>query len=158
MKKIELQEIKGFYFGHADNKKALTGCTVILTKDGAVAGVDVRGGSPGTRETDVLRSENMVNEVHGVFLSGGSAFGLDVGGGVMDYLEKNDIGFDVQVAKVPIVPGAILFDLYPGDPSVRPDKRMGVEACKNAFNHKAFLEGSVGAGTGAAVGKSMGCE
>src|SRR5699024_10673117 len=158
MKKITIQEIKGFFFGHADNKKALTGCTVILTKNGAVAGVDVRGGSPGTRETDVLKAENMVDEVHGVFLSGGSAFGLDVGGGVMDYLEQKDIGFDVRVTKVPIVPGAILFDLYPGDPSIRPDKQMGIEACRNAFNKTEFLEGSVGAGTGATVGKAMGYE
>src|SRR5699024_5231798 len=98
----------------------------------------------------------MVDEVHGVFLSGGSAFGLDVGGGVMDYLEQKDIGFDVRVTKVPIVPGAILFDLYPGDPSIRPDKQMGIEACRNAFNKTEFLEGSVGGGTRGTVGKRLG--
>ncbi|WP_099158293.1 P1 family peptidase [Virgibacillus ndiopensis] len=156
MKKINITEIKGFSFGHAHDVKAFTGCTVILCKDGAVAGVDVRGGSPGTRETDVLNPINMVEEVHGIFLSGGSAYGLDVGGGVIKFLEEYGIGFDVQVTKVPIVSGAILFDLYPGDPFIRPDKAMGYTACQNAFNNNSFKEGSVGAGTGATVGKCLG--
>lgn len=158
MKNITIQEMKGFLFGNAGNKEALTGCTVILSENGAVAGVDVRGGSPGTRETDVLNPENLVNKVHGVFLSGGSAFGLDVGGGVMKFLEEKGIGFDVQVTKVPIVPGAILFDLYPGDPFVRPDRAMGYEACVNAFGNETFHQGSVGAGLGATVGKCLGYE
>src|SRR5699024_252875 len=118
MKNISINEINGFRFGNADNQEALTGCTVIICEKGGVGGVDVRGGSPGTRETDVLNSENMVDKVHGVFLSGGSAFGLDVGSGMMEYLEEQHIGFDVQVTKVPIVTGAILFDLYPGDPYI----------------------------------------
>ncbi|MEN1969418.1 P1 family peptidase [Lentibacillus sp. N15] len=158
MKNISIEEIKGFHFGHTHNSEALTGCTVIICECGAVAGVDVRGGSPGTRETDVLKPENLVDEVHGVFLSGGSAFGLDVGGGMMAFLEEHDIGFDVQVARVPIVVGAILFDLYPGDPLVRPDKQMGYAACESAFKKEVFTEGSVGAGIGATVGKCCGYE
>lgn len=158
MKNISINEINGFRFGNADNKQALTGCTVIICEKGGVGGVDVRGGSPGTRETDVLNSENMVDKVHGVFLAGGSAYGLDVGGGMMEYLEEQQIGFDVQVAKVPIVTGAILFDLYPGDPYTRPDKQMGYTACENAFNNDFFTEGSSGAGIGATVGKCAGYE
>ncbi|WP_188453922.1 P1 family peptidase [Virgibacillus oceani] len=158
MKKINITEINGFYFGHAHDVDALTGCTVIISKDGAIAGVDVRGGSPGTRETDVLNPVNLVEEVHAVFLSGGSAFGLDVGGGIMKYLEEQGIGFDVQVTKVPIVSGTILFDLFPGDSFTRPDKKMGYTACQNAFNNCPFIEGSVGAGIGATVGKGLGYE
>lgn len=156
MKTISVHEIKGFRYGHAHNEKALTGCTAVICENGAVGGVDVRGGSPGTRETDVLNPENMVDKVHSVFLSGGSAFGLDVGSGIMSYLEQQNIGFDVQLTSVPIVTGAILFDLYPGDPSIRPDRQMGYNACDNAFNKKDFSSGSVGAGIGATVGKCAG--
>ncbi|ASN05570.1 P1 family peptidase [Virgibacillus necropolis] len=156
MKEIRLQEIKGFRFGHAQNDDALTGCSVIICEKGAIGGVEVRGGAPGTRETDALHPENLVEEVHGIFLSGGSAFGLDVGSGMMQLLEEKSIGFDVQVTKVPIVAGAILFDLYPGDPVVRPDSKMGYEACTQAYLDKTFSQGSVGAGTGATVGKCLG--
>lgn len=156
MKKICIQKIKGFQFGHAQNRDALTGCSVIICEKGAIGGVEVRGGSPGTRETDALHAENLVEEVHGIFLSGGSAFGLDVGSGMMRFLEEKDIGFDVQVTRVPIVSGAILFDLYPGDPTVRPDSQMGYDACTHAFSDEIFQQGSVGAGTGATVGKCLG--
>ncbi|WP_404452777.1 P1 family peptidase [Virgibacillus necropolis] len=156
MKEIHIQELEGFRFGHAQNDHALTGCSVIICENGAVGGVEVRGGAPGTRETDALKSDNLVEEVHGIFLSGGSAFGLDVGTGMMQFLEGKSIGFDVQVTKVPIVSGAILFDLYPGDPAIRPDLKMGYEACVNAYSNEPFRQGSVGAGTGAIVGKCLG--
>ncbi|MFZ3579327.1 P1 family peptidase [Virgibacillus sp. DJP39] len=158
MKEIKIQEVKGFCFGHAQNEDALTGCSVIICKNGAVGGVEVRGGAPGTRETDALHSENLIEEVHGVFLSGGSAFGLDVGTGVMRFLEEHNIGFDVQVANVPIVSGAILFDLYPGDPTIRPNSEMGYDACIQAFSEEHFEQGSIGVGVGATVGKCLGNE
>lgn len=156
MKEIHIQELEGFKFGHAQNDTALTGCSVIISENGAIGGVEVRGGSPGTRETDALQPENLVEEVHGIFLSGGSAFGLDVGTGMMKFLEEKNIGFDVQVAKVPIVSGAILFDLYPGDPTIRPDSQMGFDACLHAYSGELFQQGSIGAGMGASVGKCLG--
>jgi L-aminopeptidase/D-esterase-like protein len=118
--------------------------------------VDVRGGAPGTRETDLLDPVNMVEKVHAIFLAGGSAFGLDSAGGVMKYLEENGIGFDAGVTKVPIVSGAVLFDLTCKDYKIRPDKEMGYEACLNAGNF--IEEGSIGAGTGATVGKVFGMD
>lgn len=156
MKEIGINELTAFGFGHATNEKAATGCSVILAEKGAVCGVDVRGGAPGTRETDLLRSENLVERVHSVFLSGGSAYGLDVGTGVMKALEEESIGFDVGVAKVPIVPGAILFDLAIGQANMRPNAEMGYQACQQAFLHKPFSSGNIGAGTGATVGKVKG--
>ncbi|WP_163526168.1 P1 family peptidase [Halobacillus ihumii] len=156
MNEIPITSIDGFAFGHADNKEAATGCTVVVCENGAKAGVAVRGGSPGTRETDALNPENFVEQVHGVFLAGGSAFGLEAGSGVMNELERKGIGFDVQVTKVPIVPGAILFDLMVGDEKVRPDNDMGQQATRNAFLNVPFLKGNVGAGTGASVGKLLG--
>lgn len=154
---ITINEIESFKIGHAQNEQAATGCTVIISENGAVAGVDVRGGSPGTRETDLLKSENLVDQVHAVFLSGGSAYGLDVGTGVMRYLEEREIGFDVQVAKVPIVPGAILFDLAIGEAHIRPDAAMGYQACRNSENTSHdLLQGNSGAGMGATVGKCLG--
>ncbi|HHV38056.1 MAG TPA: P1 family peptidase [Tepidimicrobium sp.] len=155
MKEIEFTDIDGIEVGNAQDFKAATGCTVILCKRGAVGGVDVKGGAPGTRETDLLRPENLVDKVHGVLLSGGSAFGLDAASGVMKYLEERDIGLDVQVAKVPIVCGAVLFDLTIGDPNIRPDFQMGYRACANATD-KECPSGNVGAGTGATVGKLLG--
>ncbi|GGM23398.1 peptidase [Paraliobacillus quinghaiensis] len=152
---IAIDHITPFKIGHAQNAEAATGCTVILSEKGAVTGVDVRGGSPGTRETDLLKSENLVDQVHATFLSGGSAYGLDVGTGVMNYLEEHNIGFDVQVARVPIVPGAILFDLAIGDPSIRPNARMGYQACLNTTN-AVKQQGNIGAGYGATVGKCLG--
>ena len=155
MQEIEIQTIKGFRFGNAHNLKAATGCTVILCEQGAVCGVDVRGGSPGTRDTDALHPVNNRTETHAVILSGGSSFGLDAAGGVMQFLEQRHIGRNVGVTVVPNVCSAILFDLKCGDPFVRPDAKMGYEACENAYG-AVFSEGSAGAGAGATIGKSRG--
>ncbi len=155
IKEIEFVEIDGIQVGHAQNLDAATGCTVILCETGATTGVDVRGGAPGTRETDLLDPVNLVSTVHGILLSGGSAFGLDAAGGVMSYLEERQIGFDVQVTRVPIVCGAVLFDLLVGDHRVRPDKDMGYQACLNAKNPDR-RQGCIGAGTGATLGKILG--
>jgi L-aminopeptidase/D-esterase-like protein len=145
-----------FRIGHATDLTGITGVSVVLCPPGgAVAGVDVRGGAPGTRETDLLRPDCMVERVHAVMLGGGSAFGLAAADGVMRWLEAHNIGFDVGVAKVPIVPAAILFDLPIGDPKVRPDAAMGFAACEAAAEVPP-AQGSVGAGTGACVGKLTG--
>ncbi len=157
MKEILVNEIEGIKIGNAQDFNALTGCTVIICEEGATAGVDVRGGSPGTRETDLLNPVNMVDKIHAVTLSGGSAFGLDASSGVMQYLEERNIGFDVSVTKVPIVCSAVLFDLIAGDYKIRPDKAMGYAACENAQMNQC-VEGNVGAGTGATVGKILGPE
>jgi len=130
---------------------------VILCEEGAVAGVDVRGSAPGTRETDPLRPMSLVGQAHAILLGGGSAFGLDAAGGVMRYLEERGYGFDVGVAKVPIVPAAILFDLSLGSSKVRPGPEEGYQACL-AASSGPVAEGSVGAGTGATVGKILGPE
>jgi L-aminopeptidase/D-esterase-like protein len=156
MKQIDFMDIEGLKIGHAQNLKAATGCTVVICENGATIGVDVRGGAPGTRETDLLDPVNLVEQAHAVLLTGGSAFGLDAAAGVMQCLEENEIGFDVQVTKVPIVCGAALFDLAIGDHKIRPDKKMGYEACINAVSSGECRQGSVGAGTGATVGKIMG--
>lgn len=157
MKKIKITDIKGIQIGQAEDKQAGTGCTVILCKKGVAAGVDVRGGGPATRETDVLHPINMVQQIHAVMLSGGSAFGLDAASGAMQYLEEQACGFDMKVAHIPIVCGASLFDLSVGDAKVRPDKEMGYAACLDSeYNH--VKEGNYGAGTGASVGKIMGFE
>lgn len=147
--------VKGIRVGHASDVDACTGCTVILCEAGAVGGVDVRGWASGTRELDPLGPHHLVDKVHGVLLAGGSAFGLEAAGGVMRYLEERDVGFDVGVTKVPIVPGAILFDLGIGDSHTRPDAAMGYRACEAAVE-EGIAEGSVGAGTGATVGKLFG--
>lgn len=148
-------DVPGIQVGHETNNIALTGCTVILCKDGAIGGVDQRGGAPGTRETDLLRPMHMVENIHAILLGGGSAFGLDAASGVMRYLEENEIGFNTGVARVPIVPAAILFDLGIGDPNVRPDAAMGYRASQNASVDPP-AEGNVGAGTGCTVGKILG--
>ncbi|HNB52953.1 MAG TPA: P1 family peptidase [Anaerolineales bacterium] len=150
-----LTDIPGIRVGHAHNLDALTGCTVILCEAGAVGGVDQRGGAPGTRETDLLRPMHMVEKVHAILLTGGSAFGLDAATGVMKYLEERGVGFDVGVARVPIVPAAVLFDLGVGRADIRPDAAMGYEACRNASTEPP-AQGNVGAGTGATVGKLLG--
>ncbi len=157
MKEIKFTDIDGIKVGHAQNLEAATGCTVIICEKGATAGVDVRGGSPGTRETDLLNPVNMVQQIHAVMLSGGSAFGLDAASGAMKYLEERNIGFDVQVTKVPIVCSAVLFDLVVGDYRVRPDLEMGYAACMNATNTEC-PNGTLGAGTGATVGKLLGLQ
>jgi L-aminopeptidase/D-esterase-like protein len=158
MKEIKFCDIDGIKLGHAENKEGGTGCSVVICEQGATGGVDVRGGAPGTRETDLLNPMEMVDKIHAVVLSGGSAFGLDASGGVMQYLEGNDIGFDVTVAKVPIVCQAVLFDLSFGDPKVRPDKEMGFKACLNSENYKDDINGNIGAGYGATVGKFLGTD
>ncbi len=150
-----LTDIEGIKVGHAQDMDALTGCTVVLTEKGAVGGVDQRGGAPGTRETDLLRPMHMVDKVHGILLTGGSAYGLDAATGVMKYLEEHGVGFNSGVVRVPIVPAAVLFDLGIGDPSIRPDAVMGYQACQNAVSGE-FAQGNVGAGTGASVGKILG--
>ncbi len=157
MKPIDFSLIDHFKVGHAQNLTAGTGCTVILCESGAVTGVDVRGGAPGTRETDLLNPVNLVPQAHAVLLTGGSAFGLDAAAGVMAFLEEKQVGFDVQVTHVPIVCGAALFDLTVGDHRVRPDKGMGYQACVNARSDES-AQGNAGAGTGASVGKIFGMD
>ena len=147
-----LTAIPGFRVGHGSNAEACTGCTVVLCPDQTVGGVDIRGSASGTREMDPLSPLHLVPYVHAVLLAGGSAFGLEAAGGVMRYLEEHGIGFDVGVTRVPIVPTAILFDLRLGDPLIRPDAAMAYEAC-DAASDQDVEEGSVGAGTGASVGK-----
>lgn len=154
---IDFSDIEGIRTGHAEDLHAATGCTVLIAEKGCTVGVDVRGGAPGTRETDLLDPVNLVDRAHAVFLAGGSAFGLDVGSGIMQYLEERSIGFDVQVTRVPIVCGAVLFDLTVGDHAVRPDRDMGYRACLHA-GERPCRQGCVGAGTGASVGKILGME
>ncbi len=150
-----LTAIEGITVGHATNTDARTGCTVILCPLGATAGVDVRGAAPGTRETEALRSGRLVQKAHAVLLTGGSAFGLDAAGGVVQYLEGRNVGFPAGPVRVPIVPAAVIFDLSVGDAKVRPDREMGYQACQNATDAPVEM-GAIGAGTGATVGKAPG--
>ena len=148
----DITNVHGIRVGHASSQTGRTGVTVVLCrKEGAVGGVSVRGAAPGTRETDLLRPGNLVEKVNAVVLAGGSAFGLDAAGGVMRYLEQMECGMDMGVARVPIVPAAVLYDLNVGDPHIRPDAAMGRSACMAA--DKKMTQGRVGAGTGATVGK-----
>jgi L-aminopeptidase/D-esterase-like protein len=150
-----LTDVPGLRVGHFTDTRRPTGCTVVVAEGGAVCGVDVRGGAPGTRETDLLDPVNSVQQIHAVLLSGGSAFGLDAATGVVRYLEEKGIGFAVGVGKVPIVPAAILFDLGLGDWKIRPDATAGYEAAR-AASPGPVAEGCVGAGAGATVGKMFG--
>ena len=150
-----ITDVAGIQVGHFTETRRPTGCTVILTPEGAVGGVDVRGAAPGTRETELLSPLNAVEKVHAVLLAGGSAFGLDAAGGVMRWLDERGIGVPVGPARVPIVPAAILFDLWVGDASIRPDAASGYAACEAASTEPP-AEGNVGAGTGATVGKLFG--
>jgi L-aminopeptidase/D-esterase-like protein len=152
-----ITDVSGIKVGHYTDKKAVTGCTVVLCEGGAVAGVDVSGSSPGTRETDLLRPGNLVEKVQAIVLSGGSAFGLDAAAGVMKYLEERGFGYETSAGKVPIVPAAIIFDLNIGDSVIRPGANEGYQACLAATDGKV-TEGCVGAGTGATVGKILGVE
>ena len=152
-----ITDVAGLTVGHFTHPARATGCTVVLCPDGAVAGVDVRGGAPGTRETDLLAPENLIERVHAVLLSGGSAFGLDAAGGVMRWLEERGHGYAVGNVRVPIVPAAVLFDLWHGDLSIRPDAAAGYAACEAASSAKP-AQGNVGAGAGAVVGKLFGIE
>ena len=150
-----ITDVAGIEVGHYTDSRRPTGCTVIITRDGAVAGVDVRGAAPGTRETDLLHPSNLVDRVHAILLAGGSAWGLDAASGVMQWLEENNIGLPVGFGLVPIVPAAVLFDLPVGDARIRPDAAAGYAACVAASAH-APDQGSVGAGAGALVGKIFG--
>jgi L-aminopeptidase/D-esterase-like protein len=150
-----ITDIAGLKVGHHTDTRRPTGCTVLLCEAGVSCGVDVRGAAPGTRETDLLAPGNLVDKVHALLLAGGSAFGLDAAGGVMRWLDENGHGFEVGPARVPIVPAAVLFDLWLGDPRVRPDAQAGFAACE-AASSQAPAQGSVGAGAGATVGKMFG--
>jgi L-aminopeptidase/D-esterase-like protein len=153
-----LTDVPGIRVGHATDAEAMTGCTVVLCPpEGAVGGVDQRGGAPGTRETDLLRPMHLVQRVHAVVLAGGSAFGLDAASGVVRWLEERGIGFDTRTARVPIVPAAILYDLDVGRADVRPDAAMGYAACATATGGPVS-EGRIGAGTGCTVGKVLGID
>ena len=152
-----ITDVSGVKVGHYTDKEAVTGCTVILCETGAVAGVDVSGSSPGTKETDVLRAGNLVDMVQAIVLSGGSAFGLEAATGVMRYLEERGFGYETSAGRVPIVPAAIIFDLNIGDSRIRPGANEGYQACLAATDIEV-TEGCVGAGTGATVGKSLGVE
>ncbi len=154
----EITDLDAFKIGNAQNTEAATGCTVILSLDGAVCGVDVRGGGPATRETDLLKPENMVEAIHAVVLSGGSAFGLAASTGVMEELEAHNIGFELLGMHVPIVCGACLFDLPVGISTIRPDAAMGKAAVQAALAEEPLEQGNIGAGTGCSVSKLRGME
>lgn len=148
-----LTAIDGIQVGHATDATARTGCTVILCPEGATAGIDVRGAAPGSRETEAIQPGRLIQKVHGILLTGGSAFGLDAAGGIVQYLEEKGVGFPAGPVRVPIVPAAVIFDLHVGDAKVRPDSKMGYQACVNATTEPVAM-GAVGAGTGATVGKA----
>ena len=150
-----ITDIAGLKVGHFTDTRRPTGCTVLLCEQGVVAGVDVRGAAPGTRETDLLDPTNVIEQVHALLLTGGSAFGLAAADGVMRWLEERGHGIVVGPSRVPIVPAAVLFDLWVGDPRIRPDSAAGYQAC-DAASASTPAQGSVGAGAGAAVGKLFG--
>ncbi len=152
-----IARVRGFQVGHAHDFENLTGCTIILCPPETVGSADVRGSAAGTRQMDALVGLHVVEEVQGVLIAGGSAFGLDAAGGVMDYLEERGRGFDVGITKVPIVPSAVIYDLAVGNSRVRPDKAMGYAACQ-AAQDRPQGDGSIGAGVGATVGKLLGVQ
>lgn len=152
-----ITDVTGIEVGHFTDTRRPTGCTVILAREGAVAGVDVRGAAPGTRETDLLSPTNLVDRVHAILLAGGSAWGLDAAAGVMRWLEEQGIGLSVGPGRIPIVPAAVLFDLYLGDTKIRPDAQSGYAACAAASRQRPE-EGNVGAGAGAVIGKIFGAD
>jgi L-aminopeptidase/D-esterase-like protein len=152
---ISFSAIPGLKVGHAQNLEAATGCTVVLATEGAICGVDQRGGAPGTRETDLLRPMHLVEKAHAILLTGGSAFGLAAADGVMRWLEEHQLGYDVGVTRVPIVPAAALFDLTIGRADIRPDAAMGYAACQAASSDQN-QRGTIGAGAGATVGSILG--
>ncbi len=152
-----ITDVPGIEVGHSTETRRPTGCTVVMAREGAVAGVDVRGAAPGTRETDVLHPSNLVEKIHAVVLSGGSAWGLDAATGAVRWLEEQGVGLDVGVARLPLVSAAVLFDLQVGDARIRPDAAAGYAACV-AAGRQPPAEGNVGAGTGASVGKLFGMQ
>ncbi|MGH6627506.1 MAG: P1 family peptidase [Burkholderiaceae bacterium] len=152
-----ITDVAGIEVGHFTDARRPTGCTVVLAREGAVGGVDVRGAAPGTRETDLLAPGNLVEKVHAVLLAGGSAWGLDAASGAVRWLEEQGVGFNVGVGLLPIVPAAVLFDLLVGDATIRPDAQAGYQACAAASRQRP-AEGNVGAGAGAAVGKIFGID
>lgn len=156
-KKVKMTEIEGIRIGQEQDRDAMTGCTVVLCEDGAVAGCDIRGSAPGTRETELLRPGFLINEIHGILLTGGSAFGLDAAGGVQRFLEARTKGYDARGIRVPIVPAAVIFDLREGSATRRPDAEMAFAACENS-KKDILICGLAGAGTGATVGKIAGHE
>lgn len=152
-----ITDVAGIEVGHFTDTRRPTGCSVVIARDGAVAGVDVRGAAPGTRETDLLEPTHLVDRVHAIVLSGGSAWGLDAATGAVRWLEEQGVGFDVGVARLPLVPAAVLFDLMVGDAKVRPDAAAGYRACELASTEPP-AQGNVGAGAGACVGKVFGMQ
>ena len=150
-----ITDVVGIKVGHSQSEEGMTGCTVIICEDGVTGGVDVRGSAPGTRETDLFKAEKMIEKVHAIVLSGGSAFGLDAASGVMKFLEDQKVGFDVGVTYVPIVASAVIFDLNIGDYKIRPDFNMGYDAALHA-NENEDRQGNIGCGMGASVGKIFG--
>ena len=158
MERISIGSLSEFLIGQAEDTDAMTGCTAIIAPSGAVCGIDVRGGSPGTRDTAALDPLCNRQLVHAVLLSGGSSFGLDAAGGLMSFLEEKKIGRDVGVTVVPNVCSAILFDLKCGSHMKRPDAAMGRKAGENAFLRLPFQSGNHGAGTGATIGKTNGLQ
>ena len=158
MKEIPVTDIGPVRIGQVENKGAGTGCTVFVCEDGMRAGLDVRGGGPASRESQLLSPLAAAQVIHGIVLAGGSAFGLDAAGGVMKCLEERNIGYDVGVTKVPLVAQSDLFDLMVGDPNVRPDFKMGYEAARIALDRPNYRDGNYGAGCGCTVGKTAGME
>ena len=153
-----ITDVDGIEVGHDTDPRRPTGCSVVIARDGAVGGVDVRGAAPGTRETDLLEPSNLVDKVHAVVLAGGSAWGLDAASGAARWLEEHGVGLAIPgVGRLPLVPAAVLFDLLVGDPQIRPDAEAGYRACAAASARRP-AEGNVGAGTGAAVGKIFGMQ
>jgi L-aminopeptidase/D-esterase-like protein len=157
MDRSAITDVAGIEVGHFTDPRRPTGCTVVIAREGAIAGVDVRGAAPGTRETDQLAPTNLVDRVHGILLAGGSAWGLDAATGVVRWLEEQGVGFPVGPVLLPIVPGAVLFDLLVGDATIRPDAAAGYGACESA-SASAPAAGNVGGGAGAVVGKIFGIE
>ena len=152
-----ITDVAGIEVGHFTDPRRPTGCSVVIAREGAVAGVDVRGAAPGTRETDLLAPGNLVEQVHAIMLAGGSAWGLEAATGAVRWLEEHGVGLDVGVGRLPLVPAAVLFDLHVGDMKVRPDAAAGYAAC-NAATREPPAEGNVGAGAGAVVGKMFGLQ
>ncbi|NMM77484.1 peptidase S58 [Acidovorax sp. SRB_14] len=152
-----ITDVDGIEVGHHTDARRPTGCSVVIAREGAVAGVDVRGAAPGTRETDLLAPGNLVSSVHAIMLAGGSAWGLDAATGAMRWLEEQGVGLDVGVGRLPLVPAAVLFDLHVGDMTIRPDAAAGYAACA-AATRQPPVEGNVGAGAGAVVGKMFGMQ